>query len=144
MVEFAEEAAKFGLVGEVVLDSEGSEAIEHSEFLFAQALVNDKRVGVGVHAGGFHDKTSGVARANVGRSENNVRAFLRRQIAEPFADRNRLALPQRRQRDIYVPDVEIDPRLAGFNGGIARDIAGGLAVADDVDEIRPDLGRIHA
>src|SRR5258705_7310363 len=34
--------------------------------------------------------------------------------------------------------------LPGFERRFARDIAGGLAVADDVEEIRPDLIFCHA
>lgn len=44
VVEFAEEAAVFGLVGVIGIDADLGEAVENAEFLFAQPLIDDHAI----------------------------------------------------------------------------------------------------
>ena len=85
-----------------------------------------------------------MAGAEVGGGENDVGPIFRRKCAEPVSERNRLTLPQLGERDIDVADVEVDHWLAGLVRRIARDIPGGFAVADGVEQVRPDLVWLHA
>ena len=63
---------------------------------------------------------------------DDVRAIIRRQRAEPSTDGSRLALTELRQRHVDVANVDVDHRLAGFDGGFACDVAGGFSVSHDV------------
>ncbi len=60
-----------------------------------------------------------------------------------MAERDRLSLAELREWDVDIADIDVDHRLPRLNGGVARDIAGRLAMTDDVKKIRPDLVRIH-
>jgi hypothetical protein len=144
VIELAEQAAGLGLVGVDVLDSDGGEPVENAKLLLAKPLVDHERVGIFVDLGGLDDETGGMPRPQVRRSENDIGSILRRKPSEPVSKRSRLALPQFGQRYIDVADVEVDHRMAGLERCIARDIPRGLAVTDDVDQVRPDLGLFHA
>jgi hypothetical protein len=58
--------------------------------------------------------------------------------------RNRLAFPQLGERDVDVADAQFYDRLTGLQRRAARDISGGLAVANDVKQVRPNLVFFHA
>lgn len=85
-----------------------------------------------------------MTRAQIRRCKDNFRALLRRQCAEPATERYGLALAQLGERDIDIADADVDYRLSCFKGSIARDVARGFAVANQVEQIRPDLIWLHA
>ena len=93
---------------------------------------------------GLDDKTGGVARSKIRRSKDDVGSILCWKESEPVSERDRLTLPQVGERDIDVADVERYHGVAGLERGIARDIPGRFSVANDVEQVRPDLVWLHA
>ena len=144
VVELSEDAAELGLIGVDVLDSDGGEAVENAELFLAEALVDDERVGVVADSSRLYDETRCVPRTKIGRSENDVGSFFRGKRSKPVAERDRLLLSEVGERNVDVADRHVDHGMAGFERRIARDVARGFSVADEVDEVRPDLGLFHA
>jgi len=132
VVELSEQTAELGLVGKLVLDADSGKSVEDSELLFAESLVDDQRVGIFAHAGGLHDEAGGVSRAQIGRSENDIRPIFPGERSEPSSHRGRLALTELRKRDIDIADVDVDHWLTCFYRGIPRDVARRFSVTDDV------------
>ena len=79
-----------------------------------------------------------------GDVSTTVGTLFRWQRAEPATKSSCLPLSELRQRDIDVTNVDVDHRLAGLERGIARYVAGGFAVANEIEPIRPDLVGLHA
>jgi len=96
VVEFAEQAAEFRLLGMIRFYADPREPVEDSKFFFAQALVDDKRVGIVGQAGGLGDNCRCVASAQVRRGEDDVRLALAGKCGEPPAQRHRLFFSQLR------------------------------------------------
>ena len=80
----------------------------------------------------------------IGRGEHNVGPRFRWKRAEPPSEGDRLPLALRRERNIHVADIDVDHVMARLHRGIASDIARGLPVTDDIEQIGPDLIRVHA
>jgi len=137
MVKFAEQPAEFGLIGVIRFDADFREPIENAELFFAKPLVDDKSVFVFRETGGVCDNLGGVSRANVRRSENDVRRTVIGQGSEPSSECFCLLNAKIRERYIDISNIEVDSSVAGSRSGFARDIARGLAVADDVESFRP-------
>src|ERR1700681_3096031 len=102
MVEFAEDRPEFGLVGIVVSNADGCEAVENAELLFAESLVDEERITVGGHSGCLDDEAGGVSCAKIRGGEHDGWTLFQRQRANPAPQRDCLTLPELRKRDIDV------------------------------------------
>src|SRR5712675_2161886 len=123
VIELAEEASELGLFRENVLDSDGGEAVEDSKLLLAKPLVNNERIRILAHSSGLDDESGRMTRAQIRRSEDDVRPILSRDGAEPVSEGYRLALAEVGQRHIDVADVQVDFLFAGLVRRLARDIS---------------------
>jgi len=85
-----------------------------------------------------------MSRAQIRRSEDDVRPLPERQRGKPASKSDRLSLSQFGERDIDIANVDVNHRFAGFERGIARDIACRFAVPNKEKRIRPDLIWFHA
>src|SRR5215210_5431126 len=84
-----------------------------------------------------------MASAKIRRSENYVRAGITRAGTEPASERDGLLLTELRERYVDIPDIDVDHVMARLQRRVARDIACGFTVADNVEQIRPDLISLH-
>ena len=137
-VEFADVAALLVQVGEVVGDAVRGQAVEHAEFLFAQALVGahaQQAVTVEV----THHKVGRLGGAHVRRVQHHGRALILGQGREPGAEGIGLALAQFGQGHVDIAFGNVDMVSRGRFSQIARDIACALAVPDDPDFLWPFL-----
>src|SRR4051812_24114935 len=90
MIEFSKKTPEFCLLRMALADADASKAIEYSEFLLAQPLVNHERVTVPRQSSALDDEIGGVPRAQIRRRENHVRPLVGSQRGEPGAERARL------------------------------------------------------
>ena len=141
MIELAKEPAELGLIRVEFLDARAGEAIEDTELLLAQALVDDKRVAFDTDTPCSLDDLGRALRSEIGRGQHDVGAFICGQGGKPASKGTRLFFSERAQRDIDIPVGDIDIGQTGGMGGIACDIAGALAMADDPEALRPALHR---
>ena len=72
----------------------------------------------------YADDLSGVACAQVRRSQNYVGRLVGGQLREPFAERHRLFFAECGEWDVDVADGEIDGEVAGCKRCFACDVAG--------------------
>ena len=79
--------------------------------------------------------------AQIRRREHDVGPLLGWQGAEPPSERDGLAFSQLGERNINVPELEIDHRLAGFERGVARDPGTARNAAQRIDRARDALWR---
>src|SRR6266550_1210440 len=139
MVELAEDAPKLRLVRVVSSDPDGSEPVEDPELFLPKSLGDDERVRIALHPRRLDDEVRGVTRAQIRRCQHDVGAFLDRKHSEPATDSDRLSLPEIGQWDIDVADVDVDLGVASLQCRIARHVSRGLTVANDVEQVGPDL-----
>jgi len=140
-IELAHQLALLGQFGELGADAGARVAVQHTEFLFAQALVDHHvLVHVAQRDGYRHGR---LARPLVGRGHEGGWPVLLRQRAYPGAERLRLLQAQRRQRHVGVTVFQVDQRRAGGFGEIARDVSRALAVTDDPQPLRPAHIALH-
>jgi len=144
MIEFAEDTAELGLIGELLLDPYSGQPVEYSKLLLAKSLIDDERIRIFAHSRGLHDQTRGVPGSEVRRSKHDGGPRVSRQRPEPAAERHRLALTKLGERDIDIADVDIDLVLACLHSGVASDVARGFTVSHEVEQIGPDLIWLHA
>ncbi len=145
-VELADVRPLLGELGIPGADAERRQPVEDAELLFAQPLVADAGDGadvavglVSVRAQCGEDAVAGLAGADVGRAEHDLRLLVARQGGEPVAERVALLLAERRQRHVDIAIGDIDRGKAAELGRVAGDVAGALAVADDPERLRPLL-----
>jgi hypothetical protein len=80
-----------------------------------------------------------VSGAEIGRREHNVRLLFTRKRTEPPSERDRLSLTELREWDVHITNVDVYHVVARLQRRVASDVAGGFAVAYDVEQIGPDL-----
>jgi hypothetical protein len=108
MIEFAEQAPEFRLIGVVGFDADSREAIENSKFLFAESLVYNESVLVACKTSGACNDLGSVSRANVWRSQDDVRSLVGRQRSEPSSEGLGLLDSEIGQLDVNVANVDVD------------------------------------
>lgn len=101
-----------------------------TEFLFAKPLV-DADFLVRLATAGLAENLGRLDRANIGRGEHDLGSAIFLSGREPLAKRARLLHPELRQRHVDIAVIELDTLGTGGIGGVARNIARALAVADD-------------
>jgi hypothetical protein len=139
VVELSEESSKLCLLGMVCFDPCSCEAVEDSEFLFSQSLIDDECEAVAGQARGLRDDLRGMAGAQVRGCEDDVGLVVARELSEPAAEGFGLLDAEIGEGYVDVSDGEIDDVVSGLHGGFACDVSGGFAVANDVEEVGPDL-----
>src|SRR5690349_11419115 len=87
MVELSKQPAEFGLIGVIRFDANLCEAVENSEFLFAQPFVNDKSVFVLRQPRRLCHYRRSITRTQIRRSKNDVWSLLWRQRSKPSSER---------------------------------------------------------
>ena len=83
MIELAQEPAELGLIGMELLDARPGEAVEDTELLLAQALVDDKRMALGTDTPCSLDDLGRALRSEIGRGQHDVGAFICGQGGKP-------------------------------------------------------------
>ncbi|MNM59761.1 hypothetical protein D3C81_710220 [compost metagenome] len=119
-------------------DAVHGQAVEDAEFLFAQALVGHH----GIQAVRIEACQHGLRRlvcSHIRRIQHHGRLLFRGEGGEPVAQGLRLARAQFRERDIDIALGDGDEQLFFRFGGIARHVAGTLAVTHDPQLLRPFL-----
>ena len=76
MVEFADLGAVLGLFRIFLANSETGEAVENTEFAFAQTLVEDGRLGTAGKAAGAADRLGRLLGTNLGRGHDHFGLFV--------------------------------------------------------------------
>src|SRR6476469_8962814 len=112
MIKLAEQSAELGLFRVISLNAHFREAIQNSEFLFAQTLVDNERIRILAEPGSFGNDRRGILCSHVRRCKNHIRFAVRGQLGEPSAERGALLLTELRQRNVHVAHIEIDHLLA--------------------------------
>ena len=136
MIEFAENAPELSLVRVYRGDTAGRQSVENAELLFAEAFVNPDRLIAG-RAALFAKKAEGLARADIGRDQQNVGPVVRNRAGEPSAERAGLILSERGKRNIDVAMRQFDPFSSSRMGSVARHISRTFTVADNPETRRP-------
>ena len=108
VIELAQKPAELGLVGMELLDARAGEAVEDTELLLTQALVDDERMALDTDAPFSLDDLGRALRPEIGRGQNDVGAFCCRQGGKPASKGPGLLFSERAQRDIDVPVGDVD------------------------------------
>ena len=132
-----------GQVGIFLADAGGGQPVEDAELALAQALVDDRLARLLGDAARLADRLGGLAGADIRRGEDDLGPLALRQRGEPAAERAACSLAELAQRHVDVAHVDVDHAEAGRIGGVARDVAGALPVADDPELFGPSLSHPH-
>src|SRR5918996_579910 len=79
-----------------------------------------------------------VSRSNMPNSRSRKRSSIK-SLTDPPAGRLRLPMAEFRQRDVHVPNVDVDLVMPGFVRQVSSDIALTLSVPDQPQLRRPVL-----
>ncbi len=140
VVELAEHAAAFGLLGKLVGDTPSCEAVERAELAFAQPLVDGDGNG---QPGAFQQQLSRLPRADVGRADDGCRPVSRVHLPDPLPQREGLPLAELGQRDVHVALGQLQAQRILLLGAVTGDVARTLAVPGDPQLHRSAVGLIH-
>ncbi len=121
----------------MVRDAVRGQAVEHAEFLFAQALVLEDAQVVAVEVA--HHEVGRFGGAHVRRMQDDGRALRCGQRREPGAEGVGLALAKVGQGHVDVAFGDVDAVPCGCFSQVARDVAGALAVPHDPNFLWPFL-----
>ncbi len=137
MIELAHGAPGLGLLGKQLADAGPGQPVEDAELALAQALVDGVFDEGRIEAAVFPDDLGRPLRPLIGRGQDDLGPAVGRKVAEPGAQGLRLHHTPVAERDIDIPLLDGDPRRSGRVGGVARDVAGALAVTHHPEVFGP-------
>ena len=113
--------------------------VENPELALAQPLVDDGPRGGRPTARPLADDLGGLARPHIRRGQDEFGPLVGRQSGEPAARGFGLLVAEFGQGHVDVAQVDVDLMRARLVGGVARDIALALAMADEPQSLGPVL-----
>lgn len=128
-VKLANRSALRGEIGKSGADAANRITVEHAEFLFAKPLVDMDAFAL--QSERVAQRRAGFDGARERRGHEALRSQFGRLRGEPRSQRVGLPPSEIGQRDIRVAARELDQVVAGLFGGVPRNIACTLSVADD-------------